>query len=121
MPQLLEYHTEVVPAGIETAEHPLVIDGVHDILVKSIDIALVNGIFIGSQWGYAYFWRNAQHYTMMMPHGPNLPMSWTKDFGANYLLLPANPEEQVCLVTQFPGGKPTGIVYDISILYLLPA
>ncbi len=119
MTQLLEYHTEISPSGTAFAEHPIVINGTHDLQVKSFDIALVNGQFTGTQMGYAYFWRDASHYTMMMPMYVGLPMTWSKDFGADYLLVPADSTEQLCLVTQFPGGMPSGIVFDINITYLL--
>lgn len=116
MAQLLEYHTEISVTTADFCEHPFVIDATHAIQVKSINVAII-APFAGSQHGYAYLWSDAPHYTMMMPSWPNIPATWEKDFGEDYLLLPANTEEQWCLVTQFPGGYPSGLVYDISILY----
>lgn len=118
--QLLEYHTEIYVTTNTFTEHPFVIDGAHAIQVKSVTITLIGAPLTGSQYGYAYLWRDAPHFTWMLPSGTGLQQIWQQSFGADYILLPASTTEQWCLITQFPGGAPAGQVYDISILYLLP-
>lgn len=117
--ELLEYHTEFSINTDSSYDNDFVINGSHALRIKSYSMSLIGPALGGTQYGWIYLWRDTAHYTLMLPCNPFMPRYVEKDFGDNWLAVPADTEEQLCVKTQFPGGMPSGMTVDVNITYLL--
>lgn len=116
---LLQYHQEFAITSTAQQEHKIVLNATHAVRIKSYRIALFGPALGGSQYGWAYLWRDAPHDTLFLPANPFISRTEGVNFGADWLAVAADAEEQLCLQTQFPGGMPDGLFVDVNITYVL--